>query len=146
MVASLIDRVTHTQATIDAFLYRPFAWGSADCAHLAGSHVERFGVQTALGEVGKYATERGAKRKLRSLGVTSMEELADAAGFERIPPASALVGDLVGFPGGQEGDEWTALGVHVGGDRIMGFADPDGAGARCEYGPVSICTVAWRVA
>lgn len=141
----LIARVTATQTTIDTYHERAFEWGEADCARLAAHHLQSLGVTTRLDEAASYTTEIGAKRALKRLGATSMEDLADAMGFERIPPASAIVGDLVGFPGGREGAEWTALGVHVGGDRIMGFADPDGSGARCEFGGAHVCTVAWRV-
>lgn len=144
---NLIERVNQTQLTIDQFHNQPFRWGTADCAQLAAQHVERFGLKSRLSECRAYRSEKGAKRALVRLRVKSMEDLADAMGFERIPPASAIVGDIVGFPGGHEGDEWTALGVHCGGDKILGFADPgDGLGTRCEYGPVTICTVAWRVA
>lgn len=142
---NLIDRVTATQATIDTYHECPFEWGQADCARLAAHHLQTLGLNTRLDEAAGYSTELGAKRALKKLGANSMEDLADAMGFERIPPASAIVGDLIGFPGGREGAEWTALGVHVGGDRIMGFADPDGTGARCELGPTHVCTVAWRV-
>jgi len=142
---NLIDRVAATQTTIDTYHERPFVWGSGDCAHLAADHLAALQIETRLSEAASYSTEIGAKRALRKLGAASMEDLADALGFDRIAPASAIVGDLVGFPGGREGAEWTAIGVHVGGERIMGFADPDGSGARCEFGPVSVCTVAWRV-
>ncbi len=142
---NLIDRVTATQTTIDTYHERPFEWGQADCARLAAHHLHTLGLNTRLDEARGYSTELGAKRALKKLGANSMEDLADAMGFDRIPPASAIVGDLIGFPGGREGAEWTALGVHVGGDRIMGFADPDGTGARCEFGPTHVCTVAWRV-
>lgn len=141
----LIDRVAATQKTIDEFLHVKFQWGSADCGQLAGRHVEALGLRSRLAEAPNYKTELGARRALSALSVSSMEELVDSHGFERIAPAAALVGDLVGFPGGTEDRPWTALGIHCGGDRILGFADVDGAGASLEYGPTSVCTIAWRV-
>lgn len=141
---NLIERVTATQATIDDFLFKPFEWGTADCGQLAGSHLERLNI--AAPKPRNYSTELGAKRALSDLGATSMEDLCDALGLERIAPAAAVVGDLLGFPGGTEEDQWTALGVHTGGDKLIGFADSgNGDGVRCEWGPVSIATVAWRV-
>lgn len=141
----LIERVAATQKTIDEFLHVEFEWGRADCAQLAGRHVEAFGLLSRLAEAPNYKTERGARRALATLSVASMEELVASHQFEQIAPALALVGDIVGFPGGTEEKPWTALGVFVGGDRILGFADIDGSGARCEYGPLSVCTIAWRV-
>lgn len=144
---NLIERVDGTQKTIDAFLDQDFKWGERDCGQLAGTHLEAFGTKTPLSQAGNYTTERGAKRVLVRLGVQSMEELVDGLGFERIAPASAIVGDIVAFPGGTEDAPWTALGVHCGTDRILGFADPEGTGTpRCVFGPVSVCTLAWRVA
>ena len=137
---NLIERVTHTQTTIDKFHGATFKWGEADCAQLAGQHVENFGRTTRLSECPKYVSEKGAKRALSRLGVKTMEDLADAMNFERIAPASAIVGDIVGLPGGTEEEPWTALGIHCGGERILAFAN-----GTCEYGPVSVCSVAWRL-
>lgn len=143
---NLIERVKATQETIDTFVGLPFEWGVGDCGQLAGQHLEALGIETPLARVAGYTTEIGARRAIRKLDANSMEDVVDALGFERIAPAAALVGDLVGFPGGRDEDHaWTALGVHTGGDRIIGFADPDGSGGACHWGPVSICTVAWRV-
>ncbi len=142
---TLIDRVAATQKTIDDFLHVDFQWGTADCGQLAGRHVEALGLTSRLAEAPNYKTERGARRALSALAVSSMEELVDGHGFERIAPAAALVGDIVGFPGGTDDKPWTALGIHCGGDRILGFADVAGSGPTAEYGPLSVCTIAWRV-
>lgn len=143
---NLIERRDATQKTIDRFAHTDFAWGERDCGQLAGHHLEACGIETPLSDAGNYKTERGAKLVLARLGVKSMEEIVDGLGLQRIAPASALVGDLVGMPGGTNEEPWTALGVHVGGDRVMAFADVVGNGPSCEYGPVTVCTVAWRVA
>jgi hypothetical protein len=142
---NLIDRANGTQTTIDNFAHTEFAWGSRDCGQLAGQHLEILGFETALKAAGNYKTERGAKIALGRLGFPDMEAVVDALGFERIAPAMAITGDIVGFPGGSEEKPWTALGIHVGGDRVMGYADVLGEGPTCEFGPVSVCTVAWRV-
>jgi hypothetical protein len=144
MVMNLIVRVAAAQATIDQFLEKPFEWGTNDCAQLAAFAVEQLGFETVVSKAGRYKTQRGARRALARLGAKSMEDLPDAMGFERIAPAMALPGDIVGFPGGDtdaEEDRWTALGVCIGQDRILGFAN-----GICDVGPFSVCTVAWRVA
>jgi hypothetical protein len=142
----LIKRVSATQQTIDTWLDEQFQWGTADCGQMVGSHLETCGFETPLSNAGAYKTELGAKRAMKKLGASSMEDFLDKLGFERIPPASALVGDVVGFPGGVDEDHaWTALGVHVGTDRIVGFAAAEGEDAVVRVGPVSVCTIAWRV-
>ena len=141
----LIARVDATQKTIDHWLDAVFVWGASDCGQMVGSHLEALGFKTPLGNAGNYTTELGAKRVMRKLGASSMEDFLDKLGFERIAPASALTGDVVGFPGGSEGKEWTALGVHVGTDKIVGFAAAGDEAAIVRAGPVSVCTVAWRV-
>lgn len=142
----LISRVTNTQTTIDNFLHSEFIWGQGDCGQLAGQHLENLGIATPLADAGNYRTERGAKLALCRLGASSMEDVVDGLGFERIAPASAIVGDIVGLPGGQDDKPWTALGVHVGGAQIMAFAHVAGDGPTCELGPIDVCSVAWRVA
>jgi hypothetical protein len=142
---NLIARVDATQKTIDHWLDAEFEWGSSDCGQMVGSHLEMLGFKTPLSDAGNYTTELGAKRVMRKLGASSMEDFLDKLGFERIAPASAITGDVVGFPGGSEGKEWTALGVHVGTDKIVGFAAAPDEVAIVRAGPVSVCTVAWRV-
>jgi len=139
---TLLDRVTRTQRTIDEFYGQPFSWGNADCGILAGRHLENLGFTTLLSKARKYSTELGARRAMKALGCSTMEEFIDAYGFERIPPAMALPGDVIGFPGGDDEAPWTALGVMIdAGENLIGFAN--GAVMR---GPSHICTVAWRVA
>lgn len=142
---NLVERSDGTQITIDNFAHQPFEWGKFDCGQLVGAHLEGLGISTPLVAAGNYKTERGAKLAIARVGAKSMEDIIDALGFERIAPASAITGDVVGFPGGTEEKPWTALGVHVGGDRVMGFADVLGEGATCEFGPIDVCSVAWRV-
>jgi hypothetical protein len=141
---SIIERVNATQKTINDFLFKSFEWGACDCAHLVTAHLAELNLPTRLTEAGNYSTELGAKRAMKRLGAKSLEDFLDAMGFERIPVASAVAGDIIGLPGGTEEHQWTALGVHTG-DRILAFAD-SGDGVRCEWGPISVCTVAWRVA
>lgn len=142
---NLIQRVDAAQNTVDLWLDREFKWGSADCGQLVGAHLEAMGVSTPLADAGNYKTEIGALRSMTKLGAKSMEDFLDKLGFERIPPTEALPGDIVGFPGGSERREWTALGISVGSDRVIGFAGVEGEAPLVRVGPTSICTVAWRV-
>lgn len=139
---NLLERVRHTQKTIDEFFGQPFVWGKSDCGILAGRHLENMGFETLLPKARKYSTEIGARRAMRALGCGSMEQFVDAYGFERIPPAMALPGDVVGFPGGEDDRAWTALGVMIdAGEHLIGFAN-----GEVMRGPARVCTVAWRVA
>jgi len=138
---NLLERVQRTQKTIDEFFGQPFVWGKADCGILAGRHLENMGFETLLSKARGYSTEIGARRAMRALGCGSMEEFIDAYGFVRIPPAMALPGDVVGFPGGEDGKAWTALGVMIdSGEHLIGFAN-----GEVMRGPSHVCTVAWRV-
>ncbi|MBB4859471.1 hypothetical protein HNO88_002800 [Novosphingobium chloroacetimidivorans] len=138
----LLERVQNTQKTIDEFYGQPFSWGSADCAILAARHLENMGFETVREKARNYTTEIGARRAMTALGCASMEDFVDQYGFARIPPASALPGDLVGFPGGEDERPWTALGVMVdSGEHLIGFAN-----GEVMRGPSHVCTVAWRVA
>jgi len=139
---TLLDRVTRTQRTIDEFYSQPFKWGVRDCGILAARHLENMGFATRLSEARHYSTELGARRAMKALGCTSMEDFIDAYNFERIPPASALPGDIVAFPGGDDNAPWSALGVMIdSGEHLIGFAN--GAVMR---GPSHVCTTAWRIA
>lgn len=139
---TLLERVERTQRTIDEFFGQPFRWGRADCGILAGRHLENMGFTTRLSEARRYTTEIGARRAMTALGCSSMEDFIDAYGFERIPPAMALPGDIVGFPGWSDERPWTALGVMVdAGEHLIGFAN-----GEIMRGPSHVCTVAWRVA
>ena len=141
----LIARVIGTQKTSDKWLDQDFKWGTADCGQMVGDHLDSLGFTSPLSKAKPYKTELGARRVMKKLGASSMEDFLDQLGFDRIAPAAALPGDIVGFPGGTDDHEWTALGIHVGGDKIAGFAAADGENAIVRIGPVSVCTVAWRV-
>ena len=141
---NLLTRAEKTQATIDAYFQKPFEWGTCDCAHLATDHLAQFGYATRLKEAGNYRTEFCAIRALKRLGYHDLADIGDAMGLERIPPAMALAGDVVGLPGGTDEHSWTAIGIALGGGRVLAFADI-GNGPRAEWGPISACTIAWRV-
>lgn len=140
---TLLLRNEAAQAAIDAFLFKPFAWGSADCAALAIVCLTALGHRDPLAKMRGYTTAIGAKRTLRHLGHATIEGVLDAMGLERIAPASSLPGDIVAMPS-DHGDGWPALGVNVGQNRVLGFFDV-GSGGRGDFIALQAATSAWRV-
>ncbi len=139
----LVSRIAAAQATIDRFLDQEFQWGACDCAHLAAYAIRALGHADPLAQIDSYGTRRNALKAMRKAGITSFADHLEALGFEPIPAAMALPGDVVGIPA-DEADEakgWLALGVAIGQDRVLGF---DTAG-RCSWAPTHVCTHAWRV-
>lgn len=141
---NLIERVRITQKTIDQFLFRNFEWGTVDCAQLCDFHAKLAGHSTPLSKAGSYKTERGAKLALRKAGASNMEELVGLV-LQPIAPAYAMVGDIVGLPGGSPEKPWTAIGVHVGEDKVIALANSTGLGDRVEWGPANLITHAWSI-
>lgn len=86
----------------------------------------------------KYSTETGAVRALKRTGFADLIEAVDALGLERIAPAAAKTGDLVGMP--CEGPWGCALTVAVGNGRVFGFLD-----GMAQVQIPSAFTAAWRV-
>lgn len=136
----LIERVNAAQTVFKDFVFCPFDWGKADCAHLAAANLIALGYPDPLAKIRRYSTESGAKRALMKSGHERIEDFLDnTVGLSRIPPARALPGDIVGLPG--EGD-WTALGVVIDADRVLAFVDY-GSGVRGELGSLNAATKAW---
>ena len=139
----LIRRVEAAQKAFDKFIFEPFDWGSADCAHLVSLVLIELGHPDPLKSFRRYTTEAGAKRALLKAGFTDIDDVLDQkVGLIRIAPASALPADIVAIPGGDAG-EWSALGVVMDADRVIAFADM-GQGARGELGSLTAATTAWR--
>lgn len=134
-------RMNVVQAAIDRYLHKPFMWGTDDCAHLCAFAMRLFGYADPLAKVPAYNSVKSAVKAMKKVGVTNFEKHIDGLGFERIPPAAALPGDIIGIPAETEaGVEWLALGLYVGKNRVMAYA-----GGLCDLGPVYVCTHAWRV-
>jgi len=140
----LLTRNEAVQSTIDRFHDRDFAWGSHDCAQLVAYHLRALGYADPLANVQTYATRRNALKAMRKAGVKDMaSHLEHGLGFEPIPPAMALPGDIVGIPAEEEdaAKGWVTLGVAIGLDRVLAFAN-----GRCGWAPTSVASHAWRVA
>lgn len=143
----VIVRMEAAQAAVDRFNAKPFKFGHADCIQLGAFVVKRMGYPNPLKGTRPYAGEIGALRAFREaakrLGVESggIAELLDAMTLERIEVASALPGDLLGFPADEGGPWGIALGVHVGNGRALAFT-PEGIGS---VGEATAANIAWRV-
>ena len=135
----MLRRVAAAQATLDRFRDRPFAWGSDDCARMAVFHPRQIGLKPRIAKAGSYASMIGARRALARAGFATLAEAVDAQGLLRIPPAAAVVGDLMMVPGTED---FGALAVALGNGRVLMWHE-DAAGA-CVCQPVAFVT-AWSV-
>lgn len=139
-MSEMIRRVAAAQATLDKYKGHPFHFGSRDCAQLVAFHLRKMGHKPKLAKAGRYSSALGAKKALKRLGFETLAEAMDANGFERIPPAAAIVGDVIEMPG-LEGPG--ALTVCMGNGRVVGYHQ-DAIGAVVLQ-PVQTIA-AWRVA
>lgn len=120
MSRTLQERVDAVDATLRRFRGQPFEWGAVDCAKLGAFHLRQMGYHEnlKLHKAGTYKTALGAKRALQRAGWGSLSEALDGLGFERIPPAAALPGDVLLLPGT---DGFDALGVAAGNGAVVSF-------------------------
>lgn len=127
------------QKTLDRFKGEPFQFGRNDCGQMVKAHLRHIGKPVkAAARAGSYHSLLGATKQLKKLGHDSLIDMMDAH-FPRIPPAAALVGDVISIPG-QEGPG--ALFVALGNGRVLGWhEDAEGAVVMqpSEY------VAAWRV-
>jgi hypothetical protein len=127
------------QACIDRFAGKSYEPGKRDCAIMAAHLLHQRGIPVPVMKGLKYSTEAGAVRALKRTGCEDIIAAVDALGLERIAPASARTGDLVGLP--CDGGPWgCALTVAVGNGRLLGFV----GGLAVVFEPKEFLT-AWRV-
>lgn len=137
----LVNRTAATQATLDRFRDRPFAYGSADCMQMVAFHLRGMGHRLLLSKGGRYRTGLGAVRALTRAGYASLSEVLDRVPLERIAPAEALAGDVLCLPQ-EDGAPLEALAVALGNGRVLGWhADAPGAAVLQPL----IYEHAWRV-
>ncbi len=137
----IVRRTEITQATLDRFKDRPFAFGSADCVQLAAFHLRAMGHRVLLTKGGRYQTAIGAVRALRRAGHRDLRQALDAMLLEPIAPAAAWTGDIIAMPP-EEGAKIEALGIALGNGRVLGW-HPDAAGAAVLQPDQYLA--AWRV-
>lgn len=110
------------QACIDRFSGKAYEPGKRDCAVLAAHLLHQYGIAVPAMKGQSYKTEAAAVRALLRAGFKDLIEAVDTLGLERIAPAAARTGDLVGMP--CDGGPWgCALAVAIGNGRLLGFLD-----------------------
>lgn len=87
---------------------------------MAAHLLHQYGVKVPAMKGRTYRTETAAMRALLRTGFADLIEAVDALGLDRIAPASARTGDLVGLPC-SDGPWGCALAVAVGNGRMLGF-------------------------
>lgn len=140
MTATMIRRTRAAQACIDRFAGKPYAPGTRDCVKLAGHAMHKLGRKVGLTKGLRYASEAKGAAVMRQLGFKNLPEAVDAAGLERIAPASALPGDIIALETDADSIFGCALTVAVGNGRVLGFQE----GVCVVMQPHSYLT-AWRV-
>jgi hypothetical protein len=121
----MIRRVAAAQATLDHFKGKPFVLGEADCARMAAFHLRQLKLKLKIAKAGSYKSPLSARRALIRAGFESLADALDKHGFARIPPAAAVVGDILALPAE---DDLGALAVALGNGRVLGW-HPDAEGA-----------------
>ena len=125
------------QACIDRFAGKSYEPGKRDCAILAAHLLHQYGIAVPVMKGLKYSTEAGAMKALKRTGCRDIVGAVDALGLERIAPAAARTGDLVGLP--CDGPWGCALTVAVGNGRLLGFV-----GETCVVFEAKEYRTAWR--
>lgn len=137
---SLRQREIAFTQTRAKFAARPFAWGEVDCVRLVAFHLRQMGYRPQLAKAGSYRSLRGAMTALKRTGFADLPAALDALALPRIPPAAAVIGDLLTLPG--EGG-LHALQIVAGNGRVFGFhAESETA---CFIQPRLADAMAWRV-
>lgn len=128
------------QAALDHGRNRPLRFGDHDCARVIAAHLRRLGIPVRVPPKGSYRNAQGALRKLRQLGFAELGAAIDALGLETIPPAAALVGDVIELDG--EDGTLSALTIALGNGRVAGFYG-DGSSGLVVLQPIAFRR-AWR--
>lgn len=138
-ISEIERRRRAVQATADVFQDHPFEWGKYDCAKMVLAHLRNLGIRIKVRKAGEYHSAAGARAALKRLGFDSLDAIADAH-FERIPAASAILGDLVLV---DADSPIGALGIHLGNRSVMVYHE-DAPGGPIA-GRLEEAKGAWRV-
>ena len=133
-------RAAAAQQLLDDWRGRPIDWKKRHhCVRMLTDHLRRLKHKPPLAKAGHFTSPLGARQALKRLGVASVGEILDQMGFERIPPAAALVGDIIEIPGEPP---FGAFTVALGNGRVLGWHE-DIQGADVLQ-PVQF-VAAWRI-
>lgn len=139
----LIERVAIAQAVVDRFNGRPFDWGRDDCARMAAFVLRKRGRPVKLAKAGSYYSARGALKALKRTGFANLTLAVDGQGLRRIAPAAVLPCDFIGLPA-DDGGDWLALSVALGGGRVIAFTEGYGRIGQLRDETL-FQAIAWRV-
>lgn len=114
----MVHRVAAAQATLNRFRDQPLRLGLNDCVRMTAFHLRKLGYTVKLPPSGTYRTPRQALKLLKERGYGDLGAALDALGLERIPPAAAVVGDIVQLPAV---DQLGALTIAMGNGRLAGY-------------------------
>ena len=139
MTPVMVRRIGAAQACIDRFNGKPYHAANRHCGKLAAHALMKMGRSAKLLTASRHTTEAGAIRYLRQTGFADLVALMDAMGLERIAPAAALPGDIVGLPSGDAFG--CSLSVAVGEGLVLGLVE----GADFQILIPHDFVAAWRV-
>lgn len=144
MSLELVARAQVCDKTVAEYINQPFSWGQRDCARgLVWFHVRGMGHKVAKSKFGTYSTSLGAAKALKKLGYDTLEDAIDGIGtplgIVRIPPAMAVMGDIIALQ--SEGGGLSALAVRLDGLNHIHSLRGGFAVSEIQKG----YTAAWRV-
>lgn len=135
---NLQERRDATEGTANRFLGHAFAFGRYDCGKMLIAHLRNMRHRPTIGPGGTWTSALGLKRFLARHGGSGAACL-DGWGLIRIPPAAALIGDIVQVPGETE---FGAFGISGGNGLLLGYhQDVEGV----AWLRPSAFIAAWRV-
>jgi hypothetical protein len=138
----LVLRRNAAQDALDHWRPRKWRMGENDCLRMFARHARKLGHRFKIPPARSYRTVKGAMQKLEELGHADLPAAIDALGFERIPPAAAIVGDLVQLPGTD--DRLPALTIALGNGRVVGWHEDIPHGGADVLQPIEFVR-AWRL-
>lgn len=134
---TVIERMELTEKTRKRFFGKRFSWGTCDCAIIAAAHARNFGWK--IPPFAKYRSYRTAKQVLGKLGASTIPDLVASVGLKEIPPAFAMVGDIVSFPADADVG---AIGIVIGNGNMLAFHESAEGAAIVSMGLID---KAWSI-
>lgn len=134
-------RARAVQSCMDRFAFKMVEPGVRDCGKLAAHALHGMGRKAKLLNGWKGKSWASALRYLEAQGFASLVDLVNAMGLERIAPAAALPGDLIGLPTDAEGFG-CSLAVALDNGRVLGLNQSSG---MIEPMIPHLFVCAWRV-
>lgn len=135
----MLKRAAAAQACMDRFEGKPYHPATRHCGKLAAHALTKMGRSAKLLNASRHTTEAGAIKYLKRTGFACLADLMDAMGLERIAPAAALPGDIIGLPSGDAFG--CSLSVALGDGLVLGLVE----GAAFQVLIPHQFVAAWRV-